>query len=79
MSSTVCDSICNNCKSNNAVKETFNDEEMIEIGLYRKAMAKSIRMINLEQVEEAKKELIRILDNYKKCLGLINIHRYKKR
>ena len=27
MSSTVCDSICNNCKSNNAVKETFNDEE----------------------------------------------------
>lgn len=48
----------------NKDRETFNDDEMIEIGLYRKAMVKSIRMINLEQVEEAKKELIRILDNY---------------
>lgn len=41
-----------------------NDEEMIEIGLYRKAMVKSIRMITLKQPEKAKKELIRLLDNY---------------
>ena len=40
------------------------DDEIIEIGLYRKALVKVLRLLNLGKTAEAKKEIVRILDLY---------------